>query len=282
MECKELYKLDRMAEVDIRTLDLDSIIEKSSETVLTMKDGYHYIRDIDYDSFEYKSAMLYEKLNGEVFRRVVDAVLKDTGESDAMTAEQGVAAMIHAGLDKSRIRFRSMSFTCPLKNCKCKVNKETDGLSVCLGSAGKWTPSTTLPSRLSPVNFASMILQYDDIVIPQIQDATAKLLEELRRQDAVRQQKKLAAEMESMTVRSLIEQFVTPLGIHADFRIRKGKVHIDFSQYLKGEADIPMEELSERLRDAAAVLSLLKPHELPDEDAPSRRFGRNPFIIGMP
>ena len=88
--------------------------------------------------------------------------------------------------------------------------------------------------------------------------------------------------MESMTVRSLIEQFVTPLGVHADFRIRKGKVHIDFSQYLKGEADIPMEELSERLRDAAAVLSLLKPHDLPDEDTPSRRFGRNPFIIGMP
>lgn len=219
------------------------------------------IRELGEKPWKFESESRLDQMNlvmrGQVWDELTRCLQSSCGEQEgSVKAEEAVAQAMRNGLAKNNIRFRKKAFIIQLKNTRLKVYKRESGFEAgpeMLGGYG-----AVKLGWCSPSMFADLMFTYDTLV-PQIDSATAPLLEEMLEEKRRYEREKMAERVQMTAVNSLIEKYLSPLGIMCTPTINGNKVSLQLELLKRGRIEASIEDLPALLEDTSAIMEGLKP-----------------------
>lgn len=205
-----------------------------------------------YTRIKVTPAMARQELLNAVWAKCLSILNQEQAEK--LAAEKALAELQRRGIPRDRIQFRSNSFRLRLENGEYRIYKRgADEIVACPWPADSWQPVL-----LSGERFADF-LQFFDAHVPEINTAVPTILELIHARELEEKKQEMAWQIKTATIRSLVEEFLLPLGISVSFQLKgDDRVVVMMTRTENGRMEIPLEELSERLRDTASVLAALK------------------------
>jgi len=242
------------------------------------------IREAEREPFRPSSHELCEESLRDVMETAVwNALIKklSSDQETGTSAEKAVAAIMKKGLGKDRITFRKNSFRFTLENRTFKIYKQKENFSSVPIVPGKTTPSYACQvNGMDPEVFADLVYAYDGMA-PEVDVAFKEILEEFREMELRIKRERTARELTQKTVDLLIEEYIRPLGLQCRYDVNGDSVEIELEQRKKATLDIPIAELSDRLKDSSAIMEALETVPVKEERRPfgfASIFG-SPMII---
>lgn len=144
------------------------------------------------------------------------------------------------------------SFRLKLENSEYRIYRQGKETVACPWPSDLWSII-----RIGGERFADF-LQYFDAHIPEIVSEVPAIMETIRLRELEEKRAKMEQEIRNTTVRSLLDQYLKPLGLSVVFRLNENNiVTLDLSRQESARLEIPLEELPERLRDTESILATL-------------------------
>lgn len=254
-----------MTQTISQELDLRGIIDREVERI-GQKDfkrrAGSWFRPT-YTRIEVTPAMARQELLYAVWTKCLAALNQD--QAEILAAERALAELQRRGVPRDRIQFRSNSFRLRLENGEYRIYKRgaADVVS-CPWPADSWQIV-----RLPGERFADF-LQFFDAHVPEIDAAVPSILELIHEREMEEKKREMERKIKTATIQSLAEEFLLPLGISVSFQLKENdRVAVMMTRTENGKMEVPIEELSERLRDTASVLAALtsEPATILDADS---------------
>ena len=196
---------------------------------------------------------LHAKFAGLVWDLLMAELVSKMPASGNANAEQAVCALMKAGVAKDRISYHGGRFKVALTNRRYKIQRSTECFRAAPAGAERMIPVKGMPAD----GFADFMLRFDSLT--QEIDAAAREVEaEVRKEQMRQRQEELAAQMAVQSVQSLIDEYVTPLGLDADFDVHEGVVSINLTLRKEASFTLPLDELAKKLRDPEGVMAALE------------------------
>ena len=188
----------------------------------------------------------------ESLKRQVEGSPATSGPLDA---EKVVVGLIHRGVSRDRMPFRSHSFSIMLDNYTYRVYKRTSGFAARL-----WNTSGHQLRELNvdADKFAGFLLEFDRRV-PEMLRVADEVYLYYKDKERERRKQELVRQIMDRMVAELIEQHLHPQGLSASYEFAgNGKtVSLEIRQVRRCHLEVPLEKLEERLKDTGAILESL-------------------------
>ena len=218
------------------------------------------------------------KIRQEILESVIETSwAKALKAADAYTlhgsapiAEAVVSACIHAGVDKNKVKMVHFSgwFTIEFPNLVYSIRKEISGYTARPEGVKTWREFQTVIG-FKPEDFAQFLFAFDTLY-PDILQAVGGVMTSV--QEIILQRKKeyMIQQLQEVTVKEMIDQYLTPLKIRAGFSLENGIVHLSLrkGKKLEGHISVPFEKLLEKLQNSEGILKSLVNVKLEPEFRP--------------
>lgn len=195
--------------------------------------------------------MLLEK----VWEKCVAALNAKNFGTEELAVEKALSILMKKDAFKGKIICRKNSFRVELTNCQYRAYRQgVDGeIWAC-----PWPSEKRYIIRIAGSQFADFILQFD-AEIPTMLTHIPAIVDTIRTREREEQKELIAEELKEMVVTSIIHQMLEPLGLSVRYTMGEGdKVILDISQTLSAHIEIPLWQLSEKLKNPEAVMALLQ------------------------
>lgn len=194
-------------------------------------------------------------LLGKVWGKSLARLNKRYPSSEPMAAEKALAALMRNGISRNRIRLRDNSFRLNLDNCQYRLYKHAsaEGFSAC-----PWPSEHQCTVRLSGKDFAGFVLAFD-AAVPEIVARVPGVLRAVEERELAERKKEIELDLKKQFLQSVIDRFITPLGLSAHSVFKEGDVvSLDLEQIKTAHLEVPLWQLPEMLKNPAAVMNLLE------------------------
>lgn len=225
------------------------------------------------------------KIRQEILESVIETSwAKALKAADAYTlhgsapiAEAVVSACIHAGIDKQKVKMVHFSgwFAIKFPNLVYSIRKEISGYTARPEGVKTWREFQTVIG-LKPNEFVQFLFAFDAIY-PDILQAVGDVMTSVQEIILQRKKEHMIQQLQEVTVKELIDQYLTPLKIKAYYSVHDNNVHLRLrkGKKLEGTLDIPFNKLKERLQDTETIRKSLVAVR---RDPPIHRLG-DVFIL---
>lgn len=233
-------------------MDIDKNIVKAAARYALMhfKKGSHWGDSLD---------------PGEIRQEILDFVIEESWvkalkaidafilHGSAPVAEAVVAACIHAGIDKQKVRMVHFNgfFMVDFPHMAFSIRKEISGY-IARPEVVKTITVFQTVIGLNPDEFVQFLFAFDALY-PDMLKAVDELMECVNDIILERKREQMVKQLQEVTVKELVDQYLTPLKIKCYFSVRDANVHLRLrkGKTLEGYMDIPFDKLKERLQDLA-------------------------------
>lgn len=199
-------------------------------------------------------------LLGKVWGKGIELLNTREGKAEPLVAEKALSELMKKDVVKEKIIYRKDSFRLQLTNGRYRAYT--------FGASGEvyacpWPSERRYKILMSSSKFADFILQFD-AEIPEIVSHIPEIIETLRARELEERKHKLEKELKEQVLKSLIEQYLKPLGLSVRYRLNEDdRVSMDVFQTLTAHMEMPLAQMMERLKDADAIKALLQAEEEP-------------------
>ena len=260
-----------------KDIDFKKIIEAAAAEV--REDADRRIAMHSYSPSASFGAEIKEKIILAVWNECLRQLDGDPVEGGPLAAEKVVVGLGQRGISRGQMPFKSNSFRICLKNHDYRVYKRTSGFA-----ARPWyTGGNNLKDlKIDADEFAEFLLEFDSW-IPEILLAVDDVYGYYREMNREIEKKEMVRKILVGTVESIIEQRLRSLGLTVNYRFVKDgeSVSLDIWQIRHGNLEIPINELSDRLRDPDAILDSLVTEESLQELSKDFELEPTLFLSGI-
>ena len=227
----------------------------------------------DYALMHFQKGTRWEETydTGKIRQEILEAVIevswaKALKAADAYTlhgsapiAEAVVSACIHAGIDKQKVKMVHYSgwFTIEFPNLVYSIRKEISGYTAIPEGVKTWRGFQAVIG-FKPDEFAQFLFAFDAIY-PDILQAVGEVMKSVQEIIVQRKKEHMIRQLQEVTVREMINQYLRPLKIRAGFFLKDGTVNLSLrkGKKLEGHLSVPFGELREKLQDTEGILKSL-------------------------
>ena len=183
---------------------------------------------------------------------------------DPMVVEKAISELMNRGVIVGNVIYKKESFRIQLKNSQYRAFKK---ISEGIVYSCPWPKENLYAVKTSGKCFADFIEQFD-AAIPEIVSNIPDIIEALRKQELKERAKIVEKEFKEKVIRSLIEQYLEPLDLSADYCLKDGDViSMDISMNLSAHLEMPFEQMLQAIKDTDAIHAMLKTHRSIDKDS---------------
>lgn len=175
---------------------------------------------------------------------------------DPLSAERLLLSLKRRDVVREKIGYDSGHFDVKLDNWRYRLYKKEDGVRVlpytCFGNNSD-------PFCCDPEELAAFMTDFDKH-IPEI-NIKAEEVHKVHMDEILQMQKdKKAAEIRESAVKSLINQFLKPLGINMTFHFNSdgSKVSAHLHKEITLDLEVPFEQLAATLKDTEGIIARMK------------------------
>lgn len=195
--------------------------------------------------------MLIEKVWAGCVKRVNQMDL----ETEALAAEKALAILTRQNVLARQVVYKRNSFRIQLSNTQFRVYRIGASNSVW---ACPWPTEKRYEIQINGSLFAEFLLLFDKN-LPEILSVLPDIINTLKRRERELQKKKMAEEIKTKHIQANIDQFLKPLGLEVRYSMTEDDVvRLNISQTKSARLEIPLRELTEQLKDPAAILEQLE------------------------
>ena len=220
--------------------------------------------------------ILREMLLRKVWGKGIELLNSLEARAEPLVAEKALSVLMKKGVVREKIIYRKNSFRLKLENSQYRAY--TSGASGPV-YACPWPSEKRYEIVMSAGRFADFLLQFD-AGIPEIVSHIPEIVETLRSRELEERKRKTERELKDRVLQSLIGQYLKPLGLSVRYELEKDdRVSVDVSQTLSAHLEMPFAQVTERLQDADAIKTLLRPGEDPGAITDMEEDGGSHLII---
>ena len=236
---------DKMENFDIKTIIAEALVE-IYEIPLSTRHGY--IRD---------------ELWNLVWEKCVKLLNKLYGASENLAIEQAICNLKREGLLIDNVVYRRNTFHLKLKNSEYKIYKNGATGYV---AAWYWPAGHRYQISFPGIILGDLIRTFDDAV-PEIDSYVPEIQKKVLERELEEKKEMMEMALRESVVMTLIDQYLKPLGINADYSYKDGDVvSMKVIQVLSAQFELPLDQLAEKLKDTSALLASLSVDKTGVED----------------
>jgi hypothetical protein len=198
--------------------------------------------------------------------------LEDSEDTSFPSPEETAAMLLRRGIPRSAVKAERNAVTISLDGVLVRIYRYTSGYPA--GSVRILRPGQSRVFRLALTSgeLAELILSLNEAAagIRREMDELDKGMKAADRKLAAR---KKADEIAVLTVRRLLDSASLPKGVTCSYTVTDGVVSLTFRKTMTASAEVPLQKLSELLRDPQGIESSLRPEDPPEDDCAMPRKG---------
>ena len=252
------------------TLDKSIVTSVIKTAVEEMKRHCHFTEDTNLKA---TSELAFKEVLWRSWNKALTAVNAFSLHGSAPSAEQAVAACIHAGLDKSNVSCSQGAFLLKYPNFIYRIRKEISGFIATPKGILRFNEPSGPVFGIPPEEFHAFLTAFDAL-FPDLKEAAGVVMTELSEYITEIKRQKMVEKVHGKVIGALVEEHLSPLGIKAQWWIRGEDVFVVFTKDdLSGSMEVTFEELEKTLLDTQAIQSILTSLRKHPRRGPSIPFG---------
>ena len=237
--------------MDMDNLNIKAITEEIANTIIDLPLERRSLTHI------YKNNLTPDEvrrslING-VWQICLDKLQKEHKEYEPLAAEKAIAILIRLGAVNEKVVFKTDSFRVRLANSEYRIYKLGSSLDNpgSIIKACPWPADGRYDVRLSGERFAAF-LQAFDAEIPFMEGKVPQIMEKRREKELEEIKRQMERMLKDRIIKTLLDQYLTPLGITAHYTIRDDNVvAIELQKTIISRHEIPFEKLCENMQELA-------------------------------
>ena len=169
--------------------------------------------------------------------------------------EKALSVLIRRKALQERVVCKKHSFRIRLENGQYRAYREegTEYIRAC-----PWPAEKRYIIQITGGRFADFLLQFD-AAIPGMLSRVPAIVDAIRTRELEERKESLEAELKERVIQSVVDQILKPLGLSARYQMKDNDIiSLEISQRLSAHLELPLWELPERLKDADAVMAMLR------------------------
>ncbi len=238
----------KMENFDIKTIIAEALLE-IDERPMSKRAGY--IRD---------------ELWSLVWEKCVNLLNKIHGGCEHLALEQAICNLKRDGLLKDKVVYRKGTFYLKLIHSEYRIYKNG---ATGIVSACPW-PAVKRLQILFPGNILGDLIRTFDDTVPEIESYIPVIQKKVLERELEEKKEMMEMALKENVVMTLIDQYLKPLGMTADYSYKDGDVvSMKVTQVLSTQFELPFDQLAEKLKDTSALQASLRVDEAGTEDLDS-------------
>lgn len=174
-------------------------------------------------------------------------------KNEPLAVEKALTIMTRKGIPKDKIQFRKNSFRVQLENAQYRIYKMSEAnIYGC-----PWPSERRCGILVSGETLADFMIRFDE-EIPHIVSHVTTIMATIRARELEETKLLMQNEIKDNLVKTLIEQYLKPLGLSVLYHIGEGDiVSMDLRKVMSAHIEISLGELADKLKDTAGVVDSL-------------------------
>ena len=192
-----------------------------------------------------------------VWKKSLDLLNGDEKKSEPLAVEKALAILMKKGVEKDRIQFRENSFRVQLNNSRYRIYKlDEKGVHAC-----PWPMEEGYRTYVPSAHLASFLMRFDE-EIPSIVSHVTTVMETIRARELEETKRMMEKGIKDELVRSLIDQYLKPLGLSAEYNVGAGDiVSLDLRKVMSAHIEVPLDRLADMVKDTEGIVDSLVTEE---------------------
>jgi len=179
-----------------------------------------------------------------------------TPNGKTIKAEKAIAELMRRGFRGEAITYRTNHYIIRINGHDHHIKRTLEGFG--------FRPDQDYSTMMFPIfgldekEFADFLIQFDELY-DKMKEA-ARILLQMDSNNRQREKKEaISFDIQRIMVHSLIQEYISPFGLEADFKLLNGNVKLTVSRKVEAHFDVPIEKLAELLKDTNSVMKALQP-----------------------
>lgn len=195
-----------------------------------------------------RSALLFG-----VWEKCVGHLNESAKKNELLAVEKALTIMSRKGIIKDKILFKKNSFRVHMENAQYRIYKmDETNIYAC-----PWPSDRKCKILVSGETLAYFITCFD-AEIPSIVSHVTTIMATIKARELEETKQMLEEEIKHNLVKTLIDQYLKPLGLTVLYHIGDGDiVSMDLRKVMSAHIEIPLGELAGKLKDTAGVVDSL-------------------------
>lgn len=228
------------------------VVEEISNTPLERPGGFFNRRPV---KVVVTPRIIREMLLRKVWGKGIELLNTLEAKAEPLVAEKALSILVKMNVVQDKIVYKKDSFRLRLENGEYRVY--TFGASGTV-YACPWPSEKRFEIHISGTRFADFILRFD-AEIPDMVSHIPEITEAIEARELEEWKQKKEKELKEQVLRSLIEQYMTPLGLSVCYDLHEGDmVSMDVFQTLTAHLEMPLAQMMDKLKDAGSFKELLQ------------------------
>lgn len=243
--------MEQMENIDIKAVTAEAVSKLMNMPLEKKTGGWHRIHLC---KIQFTPGMVKRMLISEIWGKCCSLMEEDDRGNGPLAVEKALAFLMRKGVAKEIIQFRKSSFRLRLDNAEYRIYKqgETDVY------ACPWPSEGRFKLLASGERLADFLLRFDE-EIPSIVSHVPTIMATIRARELERTKNELEQEIKEKLIQSLVDQYLKPLGLSVIYHVQTGDtVVMDLRKSLSAKIIVPLDQLADKLKDAAGILDSLK------------------------
>ena len=245
-----LENMERMESIDFKEITKEIVTVLSNIPLERRTRGWYgsHLTKIHFTPDMVRSMLLFG-----VWKKSLDLLNEDEKKSEPLAVEKALAILMKKGVVKDRIQFKKNSFRVQLNNSQYRIYKlDEKGVYAC-----PWPLEEGYRTYVPSVHLAPFLMRFDE-EIPSIVSHVTTIMETIRTRELEETKRKMEKEIKDRLVRSLIDQYLKPLGLSAEYNVGAGDiVSLDLRKVMSAHIEIPLDRLADKVKDTAGIVDSL-------------------------
>lgn len=245
-----MEKLEWMEGIDFKSITNEVVTELSNMPLEKRTGGWHrsYVTRIQVSPDIIRSALLFS-----VWDKCLGLLNEHAEKNELLAVETAMTIMTRKGVVKDKIRFKKNSFRVQLANAQYRIYKMSDtNIFAC-----PWPSEKRCRIHVFGETLADFMIRFDE-EIPHIVSNVTTIMATIRARELEETKLLMEDEIKDNLVKTLIEQYLKPLGLSVLYHIGEGDiVSMNLRKVMSAHIEIPLRELADKLKDTAGVVDSL-------------------------
>lgn len=245
-----MENVERMESIDFKAITNEVVTDLSNMRMERRPDGWYrssmFRMQLSPDNI--RSALLFG-----VWEKCIGHLNENAMKDELLVVEKALTIMTRKGVIKDKILFKKNSFRVQMANAQYRIYKMShSNIFAC-----PWPSDRRCKINVSGETLADFMIRFDK-EIPDIVSHVTTIMATLRARDLEETKHSIETEIKDKLVRSLIDQYLKPLGLSVLYHIGAGDiVSMDLHKVMSAHIDIPLGELADKIKETSGIVDSL-------------------------
>lgn len=241
-----LEDMERMECIDLKAITEEVVTELCNMPLERDTGGWHrsYVTRIQVSPDIIRSTLLFS-----VWEKCIELLNRHGKKEGPLAIEKALTILAGRGALKEKIQFRKNSFRVQLENSRYRIYK----MGETYASACPWPSEKRCGILVSGKTLADFIMRFDEEV-PDIVSHVTTIMSAIGARELEETKRSMEVEIKEKLVRSLIDQYLKPLGLSVQYDIGAGDVvSLDLRKVISAHIEVPLGQLADKVKATVGI-----------------------------